>query len=91
MIPPACRDVWICHRPGGHLQAVGTDAAGRRQYLGNTPAVCRASSIDPRVFELFAQGETRAAALTRLGEHGDFGRPATQGPIGAAVLDLLDR
>lgn len=32
-IPPAWRDVWICPRPGGHLQAVGTDDAGRRQYL----------------------------------------------------------
>ena len=31
-IPPAWRDVWICPWPNGHLQAVGTDAAGRRQY-----------------------------------------------------------
>ncbi|WP_374986957.1 hypothetical protein [Streptomyces fradiae] len=33
VIPPAWRDVWIRARPNGHLQAVGTDAAGRRQYL----------------------------------------------------------
>ncbi|MEL5989910.1 DNA topoisomerase IB [Microbacterium phosphatis] len=32
-IPPAWRDVWVCPYPNGHLQAVGTDAAGRRQYL----------------------------------------------------------
>lgn len=32
-IPPAWVDVWICPDPKGHLQAVGTDAAGRRQYL----------------------------------------------------------
>ncbi|MET8545278.1 DNA topoisomerase IB [Kitasatospora sp. NPDC004799] len=32
-IPPAWTDVWICPRPDGHIQAVGTDAAGRRQYL----------------------------------------------------------
>jgi len=25
--------VWICPYPNGHIQAVGTDAAGRRQYL----------------------------------------------------------
>ena len=31
-IPPAWRDVWICPHPNGHLQALGTDAAGRRQY-----------------------------------------------------------
>jgi len=32
-IPPAWNDVWICTDERGHLQAVGTDAAGRRQYL----------------------------------------------------------
>jgi DNA topoisomerase-1 len=32
-IPPAWGDVWICPDPLGHLQAAGTDAAGRRQYL----------------------------------------------------------
>jgi DNA topoisomerase IB len=33
VIPPAWEDVWICRQPNGHIQAVGTDAAGRRQYL----------------------------------------------------------
>lgn len=32
-IPPAWRDVWITPHENGHLQAVGTDDAGRRQYL----------------------------------------------------------
>jgi DNA topoisomerase I len=32
-IPPAWTDVWICRLPHGHLQAVGVDVAGRRQYL----------------------------------------------------------
>jgi DNA topoisomerase-1 len=32
VIPPAWEDVWICPWPTGHLQAVGTDARGRRQY-----------------------------------------------------------
>lgn len=32
-IPPAWTDVWICPNPRGHIQVVGTDAAGRRQYL----------------------------------------------------------
>jgi DNA topoisomerase-1 len=31
-IPPAYRDVWICMRPRGHLQATGRDARGRKQY-----------------------------------------------------------
>jgi DNA topoisomerase IB len=33
VIPPAWRNVWICPVANGHLQAVGTDDAGRRQYL----------------------------------------------------------
>ena len=33
VIPPAWKDVWICPHPSGHIQAVGTDVAGRRQYL----------------------------------------------------------
>lgn len=32
-IPPAWTDVWICTFPNGHIQATGTDAAGRTQYL----------------------------------------------------------
>ncbi len=31
-IPPAWTDVWICADPEGHLQAVGKDARGRKQY-----------------------------------------------------------
>ena len=31
-IPPAYRDVWICTRANGHLQATGRDARGRKQY-----------------------------------------------------------
>jgi DNA topoisomerase-1 len=31
-IPPAWTDVWICPLASGHLQAVGLDARGRKQY-----------------------------------------------------------
>ena len=31
-IPPAWTDVWICPTPRGHIQAVGRDAKGRKQY-----------------------------------------------------------
>lgn len=33
VIPPAWTEVWICSVQNGHLQAVGTDDAGRRQYI----------------------------------------------------------
>ena len=31
-IPPAWTEVWICPTPQGHVQAVGRDARGRKQY-----------------------------------------------------------
>lgn len=33
VIPTAWKDVWISPHPNGHIQAVGTDVAGRRQYF----------------------------------------------------------
>jgi DNA topoisomerase IB len=33
VIPPAWSEVWICPYPNGHIQAVGLDARGRRQYI----------------------------------------------------------
>ncbi|MET7375418.1 DNA topoisomerase IB [Micromonospora arida] len=33
VIPPAWRDVWIAPHPNGHIQAIGIDAAGRKQYV----------------------------------------------------------
>ena len=32
VLPPAWENVWICASPLGHLQAVGVDARGRKQY-----------------------------------------------------------
>jgi DNA topoisomerase-1 len=58
-------------------------------YLGNTPAVCRASYIDPRVFDRYRDGVTIGGALDRLGDV-ELGEPATQGAIEEAVLDLLE-
>jgi DNA topoisomerase-1 len=31
-IPPAWEEVWICPYPMGHIQATGSDVAGRKQY-----------------------------------------------------------
>lgn len=33
VIPPAWQEVWICPAPNGHVQAVGIDNDGRRQYI----------------------------------------------------------
>jgi DNA topoisomerase I len=57
-------------------------------YLGNTPAVARASYIDPRVFDRFADGQTIAPALVAASGDGDEAT-AIQGPVEQAVLELL--
>ena len=57
-------------------------------YLGNTPAVCRASYIDPRVFDRYLSGWT--ISLDSIGEGIESGDPATQGPIEEAVVDLIE-
>jgi len=54
-------------------------------YLGNTPAVARASYIDPRVFDRFRDRVT--VVVEGIGEPGEG--TAIQGPIEDAVLDLI--
>ena len=59
------------------------------EKLGNTPAVCRASYIDPRIIDLYEDGVTIARDLEDLGEDASYGSPAFQGAIEQAVLNLL--
>src|SRR5207248_2948708 len=46
-------------------------------YLGNTPTVCRASYVDPRVIDLYNDGVTVRDDLDRLGAGAQFGDRAT--------------
>ncbi|WP_320777930.1 DNA topoisomerase IB [Streptomyces sp. CRN 30] len=70
-------------------QAVSRAVREVSGYLGNTPAVCRASYINPRVIELYEEGVTVADVLPRLGDGGAPGVPATHGPAERAVLRML--
>ena len=76
-------------RDSARKRAVARVVAEVADYLGNTPAVARASYIDPRVIELYQDGRTIAAALGELGRDSDFGDLATRGRAEKAVLDLL--
>ena len=80
-------------------RAAGSESARKRaiarvvqevaDYLGNTPAVARASYIDPRVIDRYQDGHTIAAALGELGKDSGFGDLATRGRAEKAVLNLL--
>jgi DNA topoisomerase-1 len=56
-------------------------------YLGNTPAVCRASYIDPRVFDRFDSGLTISGVLPELGDEADLA--SIHGRVEKAVLELI--
>ena len=58
-------------------------------YLGNTPAVARASYVDPRVIEAYEKGRTITRALGGLGADVGFGQLATHGEAERAVISLL--
>jgi DNA topoisomerase IB len=70
-----------------HKRAINRAVKEVAGYLGNTPAVARASYIDPRVFDRFEGGLTIGGVLTELGDDGDLG--GVHGAAEEAVLDLL--
>lgn len=87
-IPPAWEDVLICPQANGHLQAVGHDARGRKQYRYH-PAF-RARRDGAKYGRLLAFG--RALPRIRARVEGDLakrGLPCDK--VLAAVVKLLDR
>jgi DNA topoisomerase-1 len=67
-------------------RAVKTVAA----FLGNTPAVCRASYVDPRVIDRFNAGVTIARTIKDFPSDGpDLANTRVRRRIEAAVLELL--
>jgi DNA topoisomerase I len=76
--------------PTARKRAINRAVGEVAHYLGNTPAVCRASYIDPRVFDRYRAGITISPALDGLAQLDDERAPATQGAIERAVLRLLE-
>ena len=60
------------------------------EMLNNTPAVCRTSYIDPRVFDCFDSGHTVADSLRRLDAEAGRNGFADREAIERAVVDLLE-
>jgi DNA topoisomerase IB len=59
-------------------------------YLGNTPGVCRASYIDPRVIDRYYAGVTIAETIEDSAASGpDLADARVRGRIEEAVVDLL--
>jgi DNA topoisomerase I len=87
VIPPAWKDVWITPYPNGHLQAVGTDDAGRRQYLYHPQwrASRDAAKFDRILGFGKALSKARERVLTDIGAEG-----MSQERACAVAVRLLD-
>src|SRR4051812_16108613 len=75
VLPPAWTDVWVCPDPRGHIQAVGSDAAGRRQYRYHDQ--WRVQRDAAKFDHVLAVGERLPAIRMTVAEHLDlrgFGR-----------------
>ncbi len=59
-------------------------------YLGNTPAVCRASYIDPRVFDAYRGGLVIGRPLQEALDAEDGELPIHHRALEEAVLDLIN-
>jgi DNA topoisomerase IB len=70
---------------GGRERAIREAIVRVAEALGNTPAVCRSSYVDPRVLDRFRDGVTIAARLPRSGKIG----PRSRVGIERAVLKLV--
>lgn len=88
VIPPAWKKVWISPFPQGHIQAVGTDVAGRRQYLYHVQwQQERAEEKFDRVLEMSTRlPDWRAHVAEDL-----RGKGLSRARVLALALHLLDR
>ena len=74
----------------GRRRAVNRAVEEVAGYLGNTPAVCRASYIDPRVIDAYNGGLIIRGVLEELADTAQPGElPIHQPVVEQAVLDLL--
>ncbi len=87
VIPPAWKNVWICPSPNGHLQAVGWDARGRKQYRYHPHY---RSVRDQAKFSRMIAFGTVLALIRRSVEH-DLKLPGlSREKVLAAVVRLLE-
>lgn len=86
-IPPAWADVWICPDERGHLQAVGTDVAGRKQYLYHEDWSARRGR---QKFDRVLRLARRLPEMRKVGDRDIASRGLTRERTLAGAVRLLD-
>ena len=74
----------------GRKRAITRAIKETAHYLGNTPAVCRASYIDPRVFDAYRAGLIIGLPLQEAADVDDGDLPIHHRKVEEAVLDLIN-
>ncbi len=92
-IPPAYTEVWICPLANGHLQAIGLDARGRKQYRYH--AGWRALKDDAKFERLEAFGRALPRIRARVARDlapasRHRSTPLAREAVLAAIVRLLD-
>jgi DNA topoisomerase-1 len=86
-LPPAYQDCWFCPSPDGHIQAIGHDARGRRQYRYHVDF--RAAREDVKFDACLAFARALPRIRARVAR--DLEGPArARETVLAAVVRLLD-
>ncbi len=87
-IPPAWKDVWICHRANGHLQCTGRDERGRKQYLYH--ADWRKFRDQTKYTKMIEFGKKLPEIRRRIGH--DLGLPGLpKEKVLASVVSIMDQ
>ena len=86
-MPPAYERCWFCPKPDGHIQAVGFDAKGRKQYRYH--AAFREQQ-DNLKYERLARFGHALPKLRKRVESDLAGKPTARETVLAAVVRLID-
>jgi len=87
-IPPAWKHVWICPDPRGHIQAIGWDARGRKQYRYHPSW---REERDQEKFERLGDFGKVLPAIRDTVADDLSARSLTRSRVLAGVVSLLDR
>jgi DNA topoisomerase-1 len=86
-MPPAYENCWFCPKPNGHIQAIGYDAKGRKQYRYHPDFRAQQESLK---FERLAEFGRKLPKLRKQVAQDISGKPTSCEAVIAAVVRLID-
>ena len=87
-IPPSWKDVWICPKSNGHIQATGIDLNGRKQYRYHPQ--WHEFRTDTKFHRLFEFGKALSKLRRRTRKH-MASNTLCEEKVLATVIDLMEK